>query len=498
MVNSVKLTQLMSEHEHSDVDKQEETFPAIAQNVENAEHMPQSISSLCMNCEEMGQTRLLLTRIPHFKELIVMSFSCDHCGYRNQEVQFGGSYNDKGIKLELSVTNSADLNRQVVKSDTATLRIPEIDFEIPANTQKGSLNTLEGVLSRAIEGLEEQQPVRRVMNRDLADQIDAFIVLLRDCLESKRTFTVIVDDPSGNSNIEKLTPNDPQVKTSQYKRTKEQNRALGLGLTAEFNEQESGETEEHEEKTEQTVHMGSSILASKEETERFQHKFLSAEPKEIFHFPEKCSACAVPGVLNMVVTEIPHFKEIILMAFSCEHCGYRTSEVKAGGAIADKGTRIKLRVEAPEDMSRDLLKSETASIQIPEVELDITEGSMGGRFTTIEGLIHTLREQLASMNQFSMGDSSMNITKMEFSTFLDKLATLETGNMPFTLILDDPVSNSYIQNLYAPDDDPQLDVEEYKRTWEQDEELGLHQMNVDNYHNNTQGDDDAPPPLEDK
>jgi zinc finger protein len=52
--------------------------------------------------------------------------------------------------------------------------------------------------------------------------------------------------------------------------------------------------------------------------------------------------------------------------------------------------------------------------------------------------------------------------------------------------------------LYAPDDDPQLDVEEYKRTWEQDEELGLHQMNVDNYHNNTQGDDDAPPPLEDK
>jgi zinc finger protein len=477
---------------------EEKIFPTVGETVEHLDaYMPQSIQSLCVNCEEMGQTRLLLTKVPHFKELIVMSFSCDHCGYRNQEVQFGGSYSEKGIKLELSVHDEKDLNRQIVKSDAATLRIPEIDFEIPANTQKGTLNTLEGILMRAIEGLEEQQPVRRIMNATVAAQIDAFIQKLRDCVECKHPFTVILDDPSGNSNIEKLTPTDPQVKMSQYTRTVEQNRALGLGLQAEYNEQNQAEHQEnHDDKH---VHMGSSILSSKQETERFQKKFISAEPKEIFHFPEKCSACGVPGTLNMVVTDIPHFKEIILMAFTCENCGFRTSEVKAGGAIAPKGTRIKLRVEAPEDMNRDLLKSETASIQIPEIELDITEGSMGGRFTTIEGLLSTLREQLANMNQFTMGDSSLNITKMNFAAFLDRLAVLETGNEPFTLILDDPVSNSYIQNLYAPDIDPQLEIEEYTRTWEQDEELGLHQMNVDNYHDpNIQHSTDIMPPLEDK
>jgi zinc finger protein len=34
------------------------------------------MSSLCMSCEEQGETRLLLTSIPHFKEVIISSFYC--------------------------------------------------------------------------------------------------------------------------------------------------------------------------------------------------------------------------------------------------------------------------------------------------------------------------------------------------------------------------------------------------------------------------------------
>jgi len=49
------------------------------------------------------------------------------------------------------------------------------------------------------------------------------------------------------------------------------------------------------------------------------------------------------------------------------------------------------------------------------------------------------------------------------------------------LILDDPAGNSYLQNVYAPDDDPEMVVEHYERTFEHNEELGLNDMNVDNY-----------------
>lgn len=44
------------------------------------------------------------------------------------------------------------------------------------------------------------------------------------------------------------------------------------------------------------------------------------------------------------------------MAFTCSRCGYRTNEVKAGGAIAEKGKKHVLRVESLEDLSRDILK----------------------------------------------------------------------------------------------------------------------------------------------
>lgn len=52
---------------------------------------------------------------------------------------------------------------------------------------------------------------------------------------------------------------------------------------------------------------------------------------------------------------------------------------------------------------------------------------------------------------------------------------------PFTLILDDPLANSYVQNLYAPDPDPNMTVESYDRTWGQNEELGLNDIKVENY-----------------
>ena len=52
------------------------------------------------------------------------------------------------------------------------------------------------------------------------------------------------------------------------------------------------------------------------------------------------------------------------------------------------------------------------------------------------------------------------------------------GKLPFTLIMDDPLSASYIQNVYAPDPDPNMTIEDYKRTHEQDEELGIADMRI--------------------
>jgi zinc finger protein len=47
----------------------------------------------------------------------------------------------------------------------------------------------------------------------------------------------------------------------------------------------------------------------------------------------------------MCITDVPHFKEIILMCHLCEHCQYKSVEVKAGGGIAPLGKKIVLHVK---------------------------------------------------------------------------------------------------------------------------------------------------------
>ena len=58
---------------------------------------------------------------------------------------------------------------------------------------------------------------------------------------------------------------------------------------------------------------------------------------------------------------------------------------------------------------------------------------------------------------------------------------MKNAERPFTLILEDPLANSYLQNLYAPDPDPNMTIESFERTWEQNEDLGLNDIKVEGY-----------------
>jgi len=72
------------------------------------------------------------------------------------------------------------MNRNVVKSEHATIKIPELDLEIPAITQKGVINTVEGFLSKTIDGLNELQEERRAVDPETAAKIDSFIERIKE------------------------------------------------------------------------------------------------------------------------------------------------------------------------------------------------------------------------------------------------------------------------------------------------------------------------------
>lgn len=47
--------------------------------------------SMCMACGGDGTTRMLTTKIPFFREVILSSFECDDCHWRNNEVNYSSS-----------------------------------------------------------------------------------------------------------------------------------------------------------------------------------------------------------------------------------------------------------------------------------------------------------------------------------------------------------------------------------------------------------------------
>ncbi|XP_054271327.1 zinc finger protein ZPR1 [Macrosteles quadrilineatus] len=413
------------------------------------------IESLCLNCGENGTTKLLLTKIPFYKEVVLMSFECPHCGFKNNEMQSAGEIAEKGLRITLKVESERDLNRQVVKSDYTSVQIPEVDFEIPSQSQKGEVTTVEGVIDRAINGLTQDQDTRSLEDPDVAKQIDEFVKKLQKLKQVGDThYTMIFEDISGNTFVSNphMPHKDPNCDVVSFVRTTEQNHTLGI-LPAQ------GESIKFPGPTD------------------FVYEDLQSE---VLQFLTNCPHCATACDTNMKLTNIPHFKEVVIMATNCEACGHRTNEVKSGGGIEPLGQRIAVKVHCKEDLSRDVLKSETCSLEIPELDLEVGPAALGGRFTTVEGLVGAMKDQLID-NGAMFSDSAEEEGKTALQQFVADMEKILVADKPFTIILDDPAGNSYVQSLTYPDLDPNLEVTKYERTHDQNDILGLNDIKTEDY-----------------
>jgi zinc finger protein len=224
----------------------------------------------------------MLTAVPFFKEVIVSSFACDNCGYKNSEVTFGGKLADFGVKMECKIVSQAHLNRLVVKSEYASIKIPELNLDIPPRTQKGSMNSVEGILKRMIDGLEEGQELRKESDPESYEKIQEFIKLAKEyATGTKLPLTIILDDPSGNSYIQNpYAPSaDPYNKIEYYIRSKDQ--LIEMGYSAEGCEEEKQpevtETKENLEKA--MTELG---VAKKEESEAMKTMSKSTVKKHVY------------------------------------------------------------------------------------------------------------------------------------------------------------------------------------------------------------------------
>lgn len=309
------------------------------------------MESMCMACEENGITRFLLHKVPRFRELVIASFYCEHCGERNNEVSFGGEIQEKGCIYELNVTKPEDLNRQIIKSDSASVHIRDLDFEIPPMTQKGSVNTLEGLLKRAANDLASLQPLRMIQSPEIGAKVAEVIEALEAMADGSRfPFHIKLDDPAGNSFIENLVAPlvDPEMTSSHYKRSPEQDGALGLD--SEKDSFKTAEIEHFDDVMDGKKVFGQATKTSTEESQGGEVEVLGRT--EVLSIPSPCPSCMKEGESLTALTNIPHFKEVIIMSFACKFCGHRNSDVKGGGAVPTFGTEVALKITSEEDLKR--------------------------------------------------------------------------------------------------------------------------------------------------
>uniref|UniRef100_A0A8H7NDI5 Zinc finger ZPR1-type domain-containing protein n=1 Tax=Bionectria ochroleuca TaxID=29856 RepID=A0A8H7NDI5_BIOOC len=419
----------------------------------------EEIESLCMNCGKNGITRLLLTVIPYFREVVIMSFACEHCGLQNNEIQAAGTVQPKGTHYELRLTHLDDFQRQVVKSDTATVKFIELDLEIPAG--RGQLTNVEGLLMTVVDDLELGQEARKEQSPEVYPKIAEIIAKGRAMLLGDAfPFRVFVDDPAGNSFIAPdLKDGVGKWEKREFLRTPEQNAALGLADSA----------------ADPDAAVSTQALTADGEI----------IPDEVYSFPATCPGCMHPCTTHMKMVDIPHFKQVVIMSTVCDACGYRSNDVKTGGEIPEQGEKIILKVEDATDLARDILKSETCALQCPELRLEVNPGTLGGRFTTVEGLLTQVRNDLHSQifeANAHGGDSLASDQRAQWDDFFGGLDAAIKGDKIFTVILTDPFASSFVQPLVDPPaPDPKIQREKYDRTEEEEEELGLKDMKVENY-----------------
>lgn len=376
-------------------------------------------------------------------------------------------------------------------------------------------------MERAADNLEELQPERlRLGDVDNFHRCRKVIERLRVLagqedddpeVASPFPFVIILDDLAGNSFIENLhAPNDdPNVQSTKYVRTPTQDMALGLQPSKEA--MEAGKIDDAN-PTHKNITNAPSHNVSMEQKNENGASFVH---QEVMKFPTTCPHCHESSETDMCIIDIPHFKEVIVMSLLCEKCGYKSNEIKGGGAIPKFGTKITLRVSTASDLAREVLKSDTAGLEIPELELELDEGGLDGVYTTVEGLLKKLYDRLESVNPFSSGDSARkqhlendgesfsapSTNNMRYMAFLKKLKDMGDGlTFPFTIIISDPLSNSFLgpvpadaialslqaerdgnNSCYEAYVDKGMDIEEYERSHDQNEILGLNDMRTENY-----------------
>ena len=349
--------------------------------------------------------------------------------------------------------------------------MPELDFEIPAGTQSGTITTVEGILTEAAAAMRSQQELRKVEDPEGAAALEAFLERLDAAAGGETGFTLVLDDPAGNAGVESTGPGDRELSVAHYERTREQAAAVGLlpggeeegggqgaAGPAPYPGKPCARLDPSEIRADDPHHGHAPVgaaaahraLARLEGDRAEQVMSRYAAPEEVMEMPGHCGACGGPTATRMYRTTIPFFKEVILMSDACDGCGYRNSEVKGGGGVPaqwaqDRAARRGARGPAEgRDQGRD------GDARDPGARARGDDGHAGGAHHDGRGprRVGRRRAQAHAVVRARRRRAGVDGRRVEkVLRGAEAVREPQEGGEPWTLRLTDPLANSFISGL---------------------------------------------------
>mmetsp|Transcript_2113 Transcript_2113/g.4851 ORF Transcript_2113/g.4851 Transcript_2113/m.4851 type:complete len:414 (+) Transcript_2113:190-1431(+) len=173
------------------------------------------LEAACLECGSPGEFQRAEMNLPRFGRAEIQSFTCSECAYTYRKVRSVAPIRYEGVvplepgygrRIILDVQSESDLNREVLRSDGCTFRVPELDLEV--SSRVGSMSTVEGCLHSVSMNLR----FLRFTNDDsddedeggaMSDKVDARVNQLLDGVRNgTRTFRLILEDEEDGSHIQ--------------------------------------------------------------------------------------------------------------------------------------------------------------------------------------------------------------------------------------------------------------------------------------------------------
>lgn len=156
----------------------------------------------------------------------------------------------------------------------------------------------------------------------------------------------------------------------------------------------------------------------------------------------KCPRCQKGTIhIKKTVYELPDEDKMLIITFECDKCDFRNNDVIPLTTRTEPGIS-ELRVSTGEDLKSKVYRSPTASLEIPELEIEVEPGPRAGfYFTNIEGVLDRFKSAVLTYRN-TLEENELE--REEIETLLENIEKALEGNFTFTLRMTDSEGGSYI------------------------------------------------------